>query len=76
MPLNVVTSLKPATNSDVIATLEEALELARAGEVTAVAVAMVMKGGGMSRGWSNCDPVAPLVGAVSYLQHDLIASSE
>ena len=71
-----VTPLKtvPKTcNEDVVKTLEEALERAKIGEVVAVGIAVVLDGGAIARSWSRCDPAGPLIGAVAFLQHDLIS---
>jgi len=65
-----VTQLK-TVNEDVVLRLEQAIERARAGKTVGVAIAEVLNDGGITRSWSWCDPVGPLIGAVALLQHDL-----
>jgi hypothetical protein len=78
MPLDVVAlkTVAKTCNEDVIAMLEEALERARAGEIAAIAIAAVLDDGGIARSWSKSNPVGPLLGAVTYLQYDLVCASE
>ena len=77
MPLDVVAlkTVAKTCNEDVIARLEEALKRARAGEIVAVGIAAVLNDGGITRAWSKCNPCGPLIGAVAFLQHDLIDAS-
>lgn len=72
-PLKTVTK---ACNEDAIKILEEALELAKGGEITTVAIAAVTHKGAIMRSWSCGDPVAPLLGAIAVLAHDLASQVE
>lgn len=56
---------------DVVHQLEKALEMARSGEVVAVAIAMVDKEGRGNYRWSDGDMSTTMVGAVQRLQHML-----
>lgn len=56
---------------DVVKQLEKALEMARSGEVVAVAIAMVDKEGRGNYRWSDGDMSTTMVGAVQRLQHML-----
>lgn len=57
--------------ADVIDNLEKALEMARKGEITAVAIAMVDKEGRGNYRWSEGDQATTMVGAVQRMQHRL-----
>ena len=67
---------KPLCNQDAIDRLEEALKQAKAGELIAVAIAAVTSTGAITRAWSSCELVGPLIGAVANLQHELIDSAD
>ena len=56
---------------DVVKQLEKALELAREGNVVAVAIAMVDKEGRGNYRWSEGDMATTMVGAVQRMQHML-----
>lgn len=56
---------------DVVHQLEKALEMARSGEVVAVAIAMVDKEGRGNYRWSEGDQSTTMVGAVTRLLHAL-----
>ncbi len=56
---------------DVVNQLEKALEMARSGEVVAVAIAMVDKEGRGNYRWSEGDMATTMVGAVQRMQHML-----
>lgn len=56
---------------DVVHQLEKALEMARSGEVVAVAIAMVDKEGRGNYRWSEGDQSTTMVGAVQRMQHML-----
>ena len=56
---------------DVVHQLEKALEMARSGEVVAVAIAMVDKEGRGNYRWSEGDMATTMVGAVQRMQHML-----
>lgn len=56
---------------DVIDSLEKTLEMARNGEITAVAIAMVDKEGRGNYRWSEGDQATTMVGAVQRMQHRL-----
>jgi hypothetical protein len=67
---------KPQQNEDVIRTLEEWLERARSGEICAVAIAGVKRGGSVSTEWKGASGgwYHHLVSAASVLQHRIVAS--
>lgn len=56
---------------DVVKQLEKALELAREGNIVAVAIAMVDKEGRGNYRWSEGDMATTMVGAVQRMQHML-----
>lgn len=56
---------------DVVKQLEKALELARNGDIVAVAIAMVDKEGRGNYRWSEGDMATTMVGAVQRMQHML-----
>jgi hypothetical protein len=60
---------KHAIDETVIARLEEGLEAARAGSVTAVAIAYVTPDGSTWCSWSSSDKFTEQLGAVARLQH-------
>jgi hypothetical protein len=66
---------RPATiNESVIARLEEVLAEARAGKVTAVAIAGLEVGGAIIAAWSETDDFGRLLGAVSRLEYRINAN--
>lgn len=56
---------------DVVKQLEKVLELARNGDIVAVAIAMVDKEGRGNYRWSEGDMATTMVGAVQRMQHML-----
>lgn len=56
---------------DVIATLERALERAKAGEFSSIAVAYVYRDGSVGCIWSTMPSVPAMLGSVSLLAHKL-----
>jgi len=56
---------------NVIATLERALELARAGELSSVAIALVHRDGCAQALWSDAANMLLLIGSVGRLGHKL-----
>ena len=56
---------------DVVNQLEKTLEMARNGEIIAVAIAMVDKEGRGNYRWSEGDMATTMVGAVQRMQHML-----
>ncbi len=62
--------------ADVIATLEAALEKARTGEISSVAVAVVERDGSVNRTWSTPPSLSLLIGAVARLQAALIRAAD
>jgi hypothetical protein len=65
--LRIITAEPPAV--DVIATLERALDLARSGELSAVAVAYVFRDGAAGAAWSALPSRPAMLGSVSRLAH-------
>jgi hypothetical protein len=57
--------------ADTVKVLEEALELARNGELSSVAIAMVHRDGCVQTKWSQMPSAGLLAGAVARLQHKL-----
>jgi len=55
----------------VVARLEEMLADARAGKITAVAIAAVASDGASTQSWSEGDDFGEMLGAVARLQHRL-----
>lgn len=55
----------------VIERLEAALEQAKAGKISAIAIAVVMDDDAMNCAWSDSENVGLLVGSVARLQHRL-----
>lgn len=58
-----------AVQEDVVARLTEALEMAKRGEIAAVAIAMVHPDGGAGHMWSGGDHFASTLGAIARLQY-------
>lgn len=56
---------------DVVATLEQALELARKGQISSVAIAMVRRDGVGHHIWSTMPMVLATIGSVERLLHAL-----
>jgi hypothetical protein len=54
---------------DLIETIEQLLEKAKAGEISSVAVAFVYRDGTIGRDWSTPPSFAALLGAVTRLAH-------
>lgn len=66
---------QPATiagNDDLVEQLEELLECARAGSITAMGMALVSVDGSISTRWSGGDQSIPMIAAISMLQHDFL----
>ncbi len=57
---------------DVIAKLEEALERAKLGELSSVAIAVVYRSGCSGQSWSQCQSLPALIGSVATLNHKLL----
>lgn len=67
---------EPATiagNDDLVEQLEELLERARAGSITAMGMAFVNIDGSISTRWSGGDQSIPMIAAVSMLQHEFLS---
>jgi hypothetical protein len=62
--------------ADVVEKLEEALEKAKSGELSSVAIAIVYRDGCTGSSWSAPLSYSILIGAVARLQHRLIASGD
>lgn len=62
---------KHAINESVVETLEEALKLARGGELVNVAIAGMTADGCAFAQWSRSDKFAEMLGAVARMQHRL-----
>jgi hypothetical protein len=73
---NVVTLAgQPASaeyNADLVDQLEELIERARAGTITAMGMAFVNSDGSISTRWSGGDQAVPMIAAVSMLQHEFL----
>lgn len=66
---------KPASiagNLDLIDQLEELLERAKAGNITAMGFAFVNVDGSISTRWSGGDQTIPMIAAISRLQHEFL----
>lgn len=72
--LRVITA--EAQGDKVIETLEEALALAKAGDLSSVALAMVHRDGTTSFSYSELPSRGTMVGSVTRLQHYLIQGFE
>lgn len=57
----------------VVALLEETLEMARKGEITAVAIATVQSDGCANGNWAHKADYYALLGSLARLQHRLVA---
>jgi len=71
----VVALVQPAPEPTVVKRLEDMLERARTGEIVCVAVAGVLRGGGIATCWSAGDYFWPLTGALAHLTHRIHASA-
>lgn len=60
-------------NPKVVALLEEVLEQARKGEITAVAIATLAPDGCADSNWAHQAEYFSLIGAVARLQHRLLS---
>ena len=61
-----------AGNADLVSQLEELLERARSGQITAMGMAYVNADGTIATGWSGGDQAVPMMAAVSMLQHEFL----
>lgn len=61
---------------DVIATLEEALAKAKAGDLSSVGLVVVYRDGTTGRAWSKAPSVTLLAGAAARLQYALLKLTE
>ena len=62
-----------ADNSELVRQLEEMLERAKAGYITAMGMAYVNSDGSIATRWSGGDQAVPMMAAVSMLQHEFFA---
>ena len=62
-----------AGNADLVSQLEELLERARSGQITAMGMAYVNADGSVATRWSGGDQGVPMMAAVSMLQHEFLA---
>lgn len=62
--------------ADVVSKLEQALERAKAGELSSVAVTVVYRDGACGYSWSSAPSISCLVGAVTRMQHALVRLSD
>ncbi len=62
-----------ADNSELVRQLEEMLERAKAGHITALGMACVNSDGSIATRWSGGDQAVPMMAAVSMLQHEFFA---
>lgn len=65
---------RAAFREEVVSLLEQALAEARAGDVAAVAIAVVRPDGHVNCGFTDFDTAGPLLGSVALLQARLIAN--
>lgn len=65
-----------AGNPDLIEQLEEMLDRAKAGSITAMGMAFVNADGSISTRWSGGDQVIPMIAAVSMLKHEFLTGIE
>jgi hypothetical protein len=61
---------------DVVAKLEQVLELAREGKLSSVAIATVERDGCVNRSWSSAPSISLLIGSVARLQAALILTAD
>lgn len=61
---------------DVVAKLEEALEIARQGRLSSVAIATVYRDGTTGRSWSKAPSLSLLIGGVARLEAALIRRAD
>ena len=66
-----VIDAEPA-GSSIVERLEEALEAAKEGRLSSVAIACVYRDGSTSNTWSALPSVPLMIGAVTRLQHELL----
>lgn len=59
-------------NADLVDQLEELLERAKAGSITAMGMAIVNSDGSVGTRWSGGDQTIPMIAAVSMLQHEFL----
>lgn len=64
-----------AGNPDLIDQLEELLERARAGSITAMGMALVNSDGTIGTRWSGGDQTLPMIAAVAMLQHEFLTGA-
>jgi hypothetical protein len=62
--------------ADTITKLEEALEKARAGHLSSVAIAVVYRDGTCGRSWSSAPNLSCLIGSIARLQYGVMEFSE
>ena len=67
-PIRLVTRTEEAAE-DVVLRLEQALEMARSGHLSGVAVAYVTNDGAVGTGFSRCEKGGALMGACALLLH-------
>lgn len=59
---------------NIVEKLTELLDVARDGQLSSIAVAVVYRDGTTGRSWSKIPSRSALVGSVAMLQHELITS--
>lgn len=74
MTLRVIEA-EPA-GSEIIERLEEALEKARAGELSSIAIATVYRDGCVGKSWSSPPNASLLIGSIARLQAALIRTAD
>jgi len=72
--IHTLKTLLDQDKESVIELLETALKEARAGEIQAIAVAIVRPSSALNTAWSDNSNVSPLLGAALLLQHRLMRS--
>jgi glycerol kinase len=61
-------------NADLVDQLEELLERAKAGEITAMGMALVKADGCVATRWSGGDQLVQMIAAVTLLQADFLSA--
>jgi len=60
-------------NPDLVRQLEELIERAKSGQITAMGMAFVNADGSIATRWSGGDQTVPMIAAVAMLQHEFLS---